>query len=957
ALASTITPAARKLAFQKELEQARQQALEGGGLLLDKGTFREYDMLKTHRCSDFGMEKQQPPGDGVVTGRGLINGRLTFVFSQDFTVFGGSLSETYAEKIVKIMKKAMQLGVPVIGLNDSGGARIQEGVASLAGYADIFQLNVMASGVVPQLTMVMGPCAGGAVYSPAMTDFIFMSRDSSYMFVTGPDVVKTVTNEEVTQEELGGASTHTKTSGVAHCAFDNDVEAIREMRRFFDFLPLNNKEKPPVRKSDDDRYRPVPTLESIVPPDPNVPYNMKDIIHQLVDSYDFFEIMPDYAKNMIIGYGRMEGRVVGIVANQPMELAGCLDINSSIKAARFVRFCDAFNIPIVTLVDVPGFLPGVDQEYGGIIRHGAKLLYAYAEATVPKITIITRKAYGGAYDVMSSKHLRGDINYAWPSAEIAVMGAKGAVEIIFRGQNVEENTADYERKFANPMVAAQRGFVDDIIEPTTTRLRICEDLDVLETKKLSNPWKKHGNIPLVLSLSRTTPQTVGAFLKFINKSPSPFHAVHETIQSLTAAGFQQVKEEESWKDVVRAGGKYFVTRNQSAIIAFAVGGKYQQGNGFHIIGAHTDSPCLKIKPISNLESQGWLQVGVECYGGGLWHTWFDRDLGIAGRVIVRESETSFKTKLLLVNKPIMRIPTLAIHFDRDVNNGFSFNKENHLRPVLATAVRAQLEASNGSDEDKKKLKHHSVLLQLIAKELSVTIDQICDFELCLFDTQGANVGGLLDEFIFSPRLDNLCCSWLSTQSLIASLKNLDEDANVRVVALFDNEEVGSDSRMGAGSNFLQVVCERIANGQLCAEASRKSFLVSADMAHGVHPNYSDKHEANHRPALHAGPVIKYNANERYATSGESAFLMKELARRHNVDIQEFVVRQDTGCGSTIGPILATSTGIRTIDVGLAQLSMHSIREMCGTEDLEKSMTWFTAFFSEFSALDKCLKTD
>ncbi|EEY63650.1 propionyl-CoA carboxylase beta chain, mitochondrial precursor [Phytophthora infestans T30-4] len=517
-----LTPAARKLAFTEELKQARKRALEGGGaervakqhekgkltarerieLLLDTGTFREYDMLKSHRCSDFGMEKQQYPGDGVVTGRGLINGRLTFVFSQDFTVFGGSLSETYAEKIVKIMQKAMQLGAPVIGLNDSGGARIQEGVASLAGYADIFQLNVLASGVIPQLTMVMGPCAGGAVYSPAMTDYIFMCRDSSYMFVTGPDVVKTVTNEEVTQEELGGAATHTKTSGVAHCAFDNDVEAIREMRRFFDFLPLNNKEKPPVRKSDDDRNRPVPTLESIVPPDPNVPYNMKDIIHQIVDSFDFFEIMPDYAKNIIVGFGRMEGRVVGILANQPMELAGCLDINSSVKGARFVRFCDAFNIPIVTLVDVPGFLPGTDQEYGGIIRHGAKLLYAYAEATVPKITIITRKAYGGAYDVMSSKHLRGDINYAWPSAEIAVMGAKGAVEIIFRGQNVEENTADYEKKFANPMVrlimfvAAQRGFVDDIIEPVSTRRHICEDLDVLETKDVKNPWKKHGNIPL-----------------------------------------------------------------------------------------------------------------------------------------------------------------------------------------------------------------------------------------------------------------------------------------------------------------------------------------------------------------------------------------------------------------------------------------------------------------------------
>ncbi|CAK4078786.1 unnamed protein product [Aphanomyces euteiches] len=514
--AEPITPAARKLAFKQKLEDTRAKALLGGGakrqeaqhakgkltarerveLLLDEGTFREYDMLKTHRCKDFGMEKQEFPGDGVITGHGLINGRLTYVFSQDFTVLGGSLSETYAEKIVKVMDKSLKMGAPVIGLNDSGGARIQEGVASLAGYADIFQLNVLASGVVPQLTMVMGPCAGGAVYSPAMTDFVFMCRDSSYMFVTGPDVVKTVTNEEVTQEQLGGAVTHTKTSGVAHKAFDNDVEAIRELRRFFDFLPLNNKEKPPTKEFEDDRFRPIPALESIVPPDPNVPYNMKDVIHTLVDDGDFFEIMNDYAKNILIGLARFEGRVVGIVANQPMELAGCLDINSSVKAARFVRFCDSFNIPIVTLVDVPGFLPGTDQEYHGIIRHGAKLLYAYAEATVPKITVITRKAYGGAYDVMSSKHLRGDVNYAWPSAEIAVMGAKGAVEIIFRGQNVEENTADYEEKFANPLVAAQRGFVDDIIEPTSTRLRICEDLEALQTKKLENPWKKHGNIPL-----------------------------------------------------------------------------------------------------------------------------------------------------------------------------------------------------------------------------------------------------------------------------------------------------------------------------------------------------------------------------------------------------------------------------------------------------------------------------
>ncbi|GLE05141.1 hypothetical protein PINS_up014129 [Pythium insidiosum] len=459
-----------------------------------------------------------------------------------------------------------------------------------------------------------------------------------------------------------------------------------------------------------------------------------------------------------------------------------------------------------------------------------------------------------------------------------------------------------------------------------------------------------------LSLSRTTPQTVSAFLSFINKSPSPFHAVHEIVQQLSAAGFQQLKEEESWQSRITPGGKYYVTRNQSAIIAFAVGGKYEKGNGFHIIGAHTDSPCLKVKPISNLESNGWLQVGVETYGGGLFHTWFDRDLGLAGRVIVRESDSSFRSRLVLINKPIMRIPTLAIHLDREVSQGFSFNKETHLRPVIATAARAQLEATT-EKKDGPKAKHHSVLLQLLAKELGVTIDQICDFELCLFDTQGANVGGALDEFIFAPRLDNLCCSWLATQSLLQSVSTLADDGNVRVVALFDNEEVGSDSRMGAGSNFLESVAERIAEGELCAAAARKSFLVSADMAHGVHPNYSDKHEVNHRPLLHAGPVIKYNANERYATTGESAFLMKELARRHNIDIQEFVVRQDTPCGSTIGPILATSTGIRTLDVGLAQLSMHSIREMCGTEDLEKSLAWFTAFFSEFSSLDKCLKTD
>lgn len=426
----------------------------------------------------------------------MIHGRPVYVFSQDFTVFGGSLSETHAEKIMKVMDKAMQTGVPVIGLNDSGGARIQEGVASLGGYADVFQANVLASGVVPQISVILGPCAGGAVYSPAITDFIFMVKDTSFMFVTGPDVVKTVTHEEVTQEELGGANTHASKSGVCHGAFDNDVETLRELRRFYDFVPLSNKSGPPVRFTDDTQSRQCPMLNQIVPDDPNVPYDMKAVIREVADDRDFFEIMPDYARNIVVGFGRMNGSTVGFVGNQPMELAGCLDINSSTKAARFVRFCDSFNIPIVTMVDVPGFLPGTSQEYGGIIRQGAKLLYAYAEATVPKVTVITRKAYGGAYDVMSSKHLRGDSNYAWPSAEIAVMGAKGAVEIIFRGQNVEENTAKYTETFANPMKAAERGFIDDIIEPSSTRQRICEDLEMLKTKDVRNPEKKHGNIPL-----------------------------------------------------------------------------------------------------------------------------------------------------------------------------------------------------------------------------------------------------------------------------------------------------------------------------------------------------------------------------------------------------------------------------------------------------------------------------
>ena len=516
-LSTMPTPSAIKATFAKTLEEENRLANLGGGekrienqhkkgkltarerleLLLDDGSFREYDKLKSHRCTDFGMESQQHPGDGVVTGHGKINGRPCYVFSQDFTVFGGSLSETHAEKIMKVMDKAMQNGVPVIGLNDSGGARIQEGVASLGGYADVFQANVLASGVIPQISMIMGPCAGGAVYSPAMTDFIFMVEDTSYMFVTGPDVVKTVTHEEVTQEELGGAKTHTSKSGVAHGAFGNDVEALRELRRFYEFIPMNNQAGVPKKDGSlDSRDRNVPLLDNIVPDDPNVPYDMKLIVQGIVDDGDFFEIMKDYAKNIIVGFARMEGKTVGIVGNQPNQLAGCLDIDSSTKGARFVRFCDAFNIPIVTFVDVPGFLPGTAQEYGGIIRQGAKLLYAYAEATVPKLTVITRKAYGGAYDVMSSKHLRGDVNYAWPGAEVAVMGAKGAVEIIFRGENVEENTLEYTEKFANPLSAARRGFVDDIILPHTTRTRICEDLELLENKEMKNPYKKHGNIPL-----------------------------------------------------------------------------------------------------------------------------------------------------------------------------------------------------------------------------------------------------------------------------------------------------------------------------------------------------------------------------------------------------------------------------------------------------------------------------
>ena len=505
----------------EELEKRREMARAGGGqkridaqhakgkltarerldILFDPGSFEEYDMFVEHNCTDFGMEENKIPGDGVVTGHGLIYGRPVFAFSQDFTVLGGSLSEAHAGKICKIMDQAMKVGAPVIGLNDSGGARIQEGVASLAGYAEVFQRNVLASGVVPQISMIMGPCAGGAVYSPAMTDFIFMVEDSAYMFVTGPDVVKTVTNEIVSAEELGGAKTHTTRSGVADLSFVNELEALEQLRRFMNFLPESNRSPLPVQNVGDPVDRVEPALDSLLPDNPNQPYDMKELIYKLVDSGDFFELQPNYAANIVIGLARIDGYPVGIVANQPMVLAGCLDIASSIKAARFVRFLDAFNIPIVTLVDVPGFLPGTAQEYGGIIKHGAKLLYAYAEATVPKVTVVTRKAYGGAYDVMSSKHLRGDINYAWPSAEIAVMGPKGAVEIIFRQSRdnpdeLKKHEEDYRALFANPFVAGAKGFIDDVIMPHNSRKRVAGALKLLRHKKLDNPWKKHGTMPL-----------------------------------------------------------------------------------------------------------------------------------------------------------------------------------------------------------------------------------------------------------------------------------------------------------------------------------------------------------------------------------------------------------------------------------------------------------------------------
>jgi propionyl-CoA carboxylase beta chain len=505
----------------EELEVRRAKARMGGGegrieaqhkrgkltarerlqLLLDDGSFEEFDMYVEHRCNDFGMEQTKVPGDGVVTGWGTINGRVVYVFAKDFTVFGGSLSEAHANKMIKIQDMAIRARAPVIGLFDAGGARIQEGVAALGGYGEVFTRNVLASGVIPQISVIMGPCAGGDVYSPAMTDFIFMVKDTSYMFVTGPDVVKTVTKEEVTAEQLGGAVVHTTKSSIADGAYENDVEALLQMRRLMDFLPSSNLSGVPELPTRDPWDRLEYSLDTLIPDNPNKPYDIKELIHKVVDEGDFFEVQETFARNIVIGFARMEGRTVGIVANQPMVLAGVLDSDASRKAARFVRFCDCFSIPIVTFVDVPGFLPGTDQEYGGLIKHGAKLLFAFTEATVPKITVITRKAYGGAYDVMSSKHIRGDINYAWPTAEIAVMGAKGAAEILYRAElgdpnAIQKRIDQYQARFANPFVAAERGYIDEVILPHGTRARVCRALQMLRNKHVENPWKKHDNIPL-----------------------------------------------------------------------------------------------------------------------------------------------------------------------------------------------------------------------------------------------------------------------------------------------------------------------------------------------------------------------------------------------------------------------------------------------------------------------------
>jgi propionyl-CoA carboxylase beta chain len=505
----------------EKLEERRARARAGGGparieaqhkrgkltarerleLLMDKGSFEEFDMFVEHRSADFGMEKSKIPGDGVVTGWGTVNGRTVFAFAKDFTVFGGSLSDAHAQKIVKIQDMAMKARAPIIGLFDAGGARIQEGVAALGGYGEVFKRNVIASGVIPQISVIMGPCAGGDVYSPAMTDFVFMVRDTSYMFVTGPDVVKTVTNEVVTAEELGGAAVHTTKSGIADGSYENDVECLLQMRRLLDFLPANNEAGVPEWPLQDELEREEKSLDTLVPDNPNKPYDIKELILKVVDEGDFFELQEAFAKNIVTGFGRIAGRSVGVVANQPMVLAGVLDIDASRKAARFVRFCDAFGIPIVTFVDVPGFLPGTNQEYGALIAHGAKLLFAYSQATVPLVTVITRKAFGGAYDVMASKHIGGDVNYAWPTAQIAVMGAKGAVEIIFRtdigdAKKIAARTKEYEDRFLSPFIAAERGYIDDVIMPRATRPRIAKALAMLRGKRVEMPARKHDNLPL-----------------------------------------------------------------------------------------------------------------------------------------------------------------------------------------------------------------------------------------------------------------------------------------------------------------------------------------------------------------------------------------------------------------------------------------------------------------------------
>jgi len=489
----------RRIAAQHA--RGKLTARERVELLLDEGSFEEFDMFVEHDCADFGMQDQKIPGDGVITGWGTVNGRTVFVFSKDFTVFGGSLSEAHARKIMKVQDLALKMRAPIVGLFDAGGARIQEGVSALGGYGEVFKRNVISSGVIPQISVIMGPCAGGDVYSPAMTDFIFMVRDTSYMFVTGPDVVKTVTNETVTAEELGGAKVHTTKSSVADGAYDNDVEALLQVRRLIDFLPSNNVDGVPEWPSFDDTDRNDPSLDTLVPANPNKPYDIKELIRKVADEGDFFEIQENYAKNIVTGFARIEGRTVGIVANQPMVLAGVLDADASRKGARFVRFCDAFNVPILTLVDVPGFLPGTSQEYGGLIKHGAKLLFAYSEATVPLVTVITRKAFGGAYDVMASKHIGGDVNYAWPTAQIAVMGAKGAVEIIFRADlgdpdKIAARTKEYEDRFMSPFVAAERGYIDEVVMPHSTRRRVARAFAMLRAKETEQPWRKHDNLPL-----------------------------------------------------------------------------------------------------------------------------------------------------------------------------------------------------------------------------------------------------------------------------------------------------------------------------------------------------------------------------------------------------------------------------------------------------------------------------